>query len=520
MGVKYSDNVKRPLDQVEYTPEMILELQKCSEDINYCSKYMKIVHPDKGLIPFEPYDFQRQILRLLQSTRYTCIMCARQLGKTAVVAIYVVWYAIFNPNKTIGIVSNKQVSAIDIMNRIKRTYEELPVWLKPGITEYSKTFITFDNGTKIMVSATSEDAFRGRTLNLLCMDEFAFVPKNVADAFWAANYPTISASTEAKIIIVSTPNGLFNQFHTLFSKGERHENEFKTLKFNWRAAPDRDEEWARIQKRNLGSVKFNQEQEIEFLGSTNTVVLPDVIEYLFTQYVDPIHTEIEGKFRIYEKPIKGARYVLGVDTAKGTGEDYSVVQVLKITNLNPLSFEQVAVFSDNFTDVYTFADIINRICIYYNGAHIMVENNAEGSAVVNKLWWEIENEHLINTGDKKVDLGIRATKNTKPKAVLLMKKVIEDGCLKIRDQETIEQLSSFIEKNGKYFGKDLHDDLVTSLYWAIYVSQMDVFEEAVTLKTTDDGKSKEEEDETWGILSDSNEVEDDFSWLQNINFDS
>jgi len=259
MSIKYSEYVKKPATNIEYTAEMIAELNKCQEDIWNFLPYVKIVHPDRGLITFEPYDFQKQILRNLQNHRFHAILCGRQLGKTTVVSIYALWYAIFYSDKNIGIVSNKQSSAIDIMNRLKRTYEELPIWLKPGVTEWSKTFVKFENGTMIMVSATSEDAFRGRTLNLLFCDEYAFVRKNIADAFWAANYPTISASVEAKIVLISTPNGMFNQFHTIYSHAERKENEFIAMKFDWRANPNRDDAWAESQLKNLGQKKFTQE---------------------------------------------------------------------------------------------------------------------------------------------------------------------------------------------------------------------------------------------------------------------
>jgi len=202
------------------------------------------------------------------------------------------------------------------------------------------------------------------------------------------------------------------------------------------------------------------------------------------------------------------------DTAKGTGENDSVVQVLKIISMKPVMFEQVAVFQDDHTDVYAFSDIINRISLYYNKAHIMVENNAEGAAVVNKLWWDIETDALVNTGAKAQNLGVRATKNTKPKAVLLMKKLIEDECLKINDKETVEQLSSFIEENGKFFGKDLKDDLVSALYWAMYIIEMDIFDETAGLKSfADTGEA----DEIWGILADTEEEDDNsFKWLDDV----
>ena len=212
MPVKYdSQFVKRPKEEWEYTPDQISELYECSQDVNYFIKYVKIVNPDKGEIFFDPYEYQLELLRKFQDHRFNVALCSRQSGKTTIVSAYILWYAMFHDNKNIGIVSNKESSAKMILHRIKKTYEALPPWLKPGVTEYSKTFISFDNGTRLVISATSADAFRGESMNLLVCDEFAFVPGSQAEDFWAANYPTISASKEAKVIIISTPNGLFNK---------------------------------------------------------------------------------------------------------------------------------------------------------------------------------------------------------------------------------------------------------------------------------------------------------------------
>jgi intein/homing endonuclease len=1357
MSIKYDDTfVKKPLELVEYTPERLLELKRCSEDITHFLKYVRIVHPDLGRIPFNPYDFQKQILRTVMDNRFSVILCARQAGKSTVIATYALWYAIFHPDKTIGIVSNKALSAIDIMARIKITYEELPPWLKPGVREYSKTFTTFDNESKILLSATSADAFRGRTLNLLVADEFAFVRKNIAEDFWSANYPTISSSQDAKIIIIScvagetyvftnkgikqvndfvkpninggysidnysilgkdkinngnifvnsgkaktrilestssklegslnhklwackngiydwyklsdleigdyisiqygmnlwgnndiinfeftsmdykrndkiinrelqyckqlkidkitsdwaylfglyisegnadkhrlviscgddisdifnrlnikytckdnmhyvisstaisellkyigfdiskhapekeipkrllemskeniiamlqgifdgdgwsrkdrgtigiglsseklinqirmillnfgiltdyyvhksikekctgkvksnstqyrlscgyndsrkfydtigfkinrkqnkrhslpivfkeakidvipfaniilenikkelkekynvkihkeelrkhlsrpkmlrikellkqygylkpflenisenikwekiksikesendvfdfslpdiendpwchsviynglighqTPNGMWNLFHKIYSEAEHCENTFIPLKFTWRDVPGRDKAWADEQRRNLGKVKFAQEQLVEFLGSTNTVIDPNVLEIVISGIEEPILTDLNGKLLIYEKPEQGNTYVIGClppnekvltnngikdiidvnhtdklydengnetkikniqiykdfegyvydietygsirktkftgehpllishqpkemkrkrnhpiygttryrdfdfqytktenvnigdwvcfpniynktisfddldkkwnkykeitrmdfqltenplkdkdfwwfigmwlgdgwiqnrnnsysihtchdskkeyhfaekikkiierycryvnitkkdeestictqfnskqihyflqdtfgqyshgkyisewvkyipieykqelirgyidsdgcilyknnqcsisivsvslylmediqdilyslgyissigllrkkgthnicgrtcniketyqlklynydsvnllnklnykdfdiskiksiqnrnkrycyfnddktqiyiriknitkshymgdvynfetdshtflcrnltthncDVAKGTGENYSVMQILKLDSLNPLKFTQVATYLSNTIDVYSFADVINRTSYYFNNAMIMCENNAEGSAIVNRIWWEHENPNLINSGGKTTDLGIRANKTTKPKAVLLMKKLIEDGDITLKDRETIKQLSSFIDENGKYKGKDTNDDCVSALYWAIYIVEMNVLDKYHVNALEEKSKEVGNED-VWGILSDAEPVEEDFRWL-------
>lgn len=344
-----------------------------------------------------------------------------------------------------------------------------------------------------------------------CLDEFAFIPKSVSNAFWAANYPTISASTDAKIAIISTPCGMYGQFYTLYKEAERGENTFKHFKSTWKDVPGRDEEWAIEQEKNLGKVRFAQEYGCSFLGSSNTLLTTETIEFLFATYQKaPIHIDLMGKFRIYEKPKPGCEYVIGVDSSKGTGGDSSVIQVLKMKSMKPIAYEQVAVYQNNTVDIYMFTDIVHRISVYYNNAYIMVENNAEGSTVVNKLWWDIETDKLVNTGSKQIDLGIRATKNTKPRAVMLLKKLIEDHSLKINDKETVEQLSSFIEDKGKFYGQHLHDDLVSGLQWATYITELNIFDETTKLKeSVEEGK----EVDVWGLLSDVNTItSDDFEF--------
>ena len=337
-------------------------------------------------------------------------------------------------------------------------------------------------------------------------DEFSFVPPGQADGFWAANYPALAASNESKLIIVSTPNGMFNLFHQLYTQAEKGINTFAHYKADWRAIPGRDAKWAETQRKNLGEMKFAQEFEVAFLGSSNTVINVDVLKKLFevTKF-SPEILDLNERLKIYETPEKGAQYILGVDPSKGVGKDDSVVQVLRVLTLEPVRCRQVAVFKDNKTDTYEFAELVNRLCYYYNSGRIFIENNAEGAPVVSHLWWTYENEHIYsNDGNH----GIRASKNTKTQAVILMKKLIEEGQLELKDQETVKQLGSFIESKGKFYGKDLPDDLVSGLYWACFS-----FEAKDVFDITPNIINKNEEDETWGILSDVSEPEEDWKWL-------
>lgn len=246
----------------------------------------------------------------------------------------------------------------------------------------------------------------------------------------------------------------------------------------------------------------------EFIGSSNTIIDGDTLRILFGVKKDYEYLSMGGRFRIWEKPEKGAKYVLGVDTSKGVGSDFSVIQVLKILSITPVKMKQVAVWEDNFTDVYTFAEVVNKMSYYYNNAYMMVENNGESSVVANRLWWEYENENLINTGSKNKDLGIRATTVTKPQAVLLMKKLIEDFSVELVDGRTIDQLTDFQDLgNSKFACVNCNDDCISALYWAIFILEQDVFEDTYTFE------DKEEDDDVWGVLTDWSDEEQDWSWM-------
>ena len=441
-------------------------------------------------------------------------LCGRSMIPThnsLSVGAYALWYALFNNDKVIGIVSNKESSAIDFLSRIKLMYEELPGWLKCGVVEYNKKTIIFENGTMIVAGATSKNAFRGKTANIIISDELAFVEGDKAEDFYMSNYPTISVSKYGKFIAISTPNGIGGLFYELYTGAEKGNNEFVHYRVDWREHPDRDDEWARIQLNNIKQRRFDQEYNISFLGSTSTVIDKNsLLELENKQLPDPISVGMNGNLKIYEKPVQGNTYILGGDPSKGTGEHDASIQVLKILSIKPFKVKQVAVFSDNHTDTHTFAYILHNLSTQYNNGYIMIENNGEGSAVIQTLWWEIECENLINEGSKISKLGIRATKKTKPIAVLLMKKLIEDGCVDLVDFETIKQLTAFIDKgNNRFMGDGYPDDRISALYWGLYFMKFDILEESAGFIS-----NKTLEDDVWEFLSDRDDEEDGYEILQ------
>ena len=432
------------------------------------------------------------------------------------VGAFALWYAIFNSDKFIGIASNKASSAKDLLRRIKIMYEELPFYLKPGVVEYNKNSIEFENGSKIETAGTTEDTFRGRSISLCLLDETAFVSDGIAREFYTSIYPAISSSNEAKIIIISTPNGVFNLFHEIYSGAEEGRNEYKCMKVTWDMIPGRDNKWKENQIKNMGNIqKFNQEFNVEFLGSNNTVVSSDAIGYINTTIDDNYHSDLGDRLRVFEKPIDGAKYIMGIDPSKGTGEHDACIQIYRLESFKPIKLINAATFQSNTTDTYELSSIINKLSIYYNEALIAVENNGEGSSVSQNLWWTFENPNLYNSGNKENEIGIRATKSTKPKAVITMKKLIEDGSLIIKDRETAKQLSGFIEKKNGTFECTLGgDDLVSALYWMCFLITTENFEDVIDLFKN---KDNEDEEDVWGILADiSNDhyIENsDWSWM-------
>ncbi len=357
--------------------------------------------------------------------------------------------------------------------------------------------------------------------NCLVMDEFAAVdPPWKAEQFWISVYPTVSASKTSKVIIISTAKGLHNQFHRIWIEAEKGLSAFTPVFYDWRVVPGRDDEWAEKEKKTIGAIPFSQEYDCKFLGSTHTVIEASTLEKLINKGItEPELVQLGGHFRIYEQPQKGSQYIMGVDTSKGTGLDYSTIQVLKIESLQPLKLKQVAVYENNMIDPYGFAEIVNKTSLYYNKAYIMVENNGEGSVIVNQLWWEYENESLVNEGSKIAKLGVRATTRTKPKAVMLMKKLVEDEAIEIIDKNTLTQFTDFQDLgNNRFACKNMHDDLVSSLYWAIYFFELNILSEDFKMhKGLFDTVGEEDEElDGWGLLGDVENEEESWDWLTRI----
>jgi hypothetical protein len=316
--------------------------------------------------------------------------------------------------------------------------------------------------------------------NILChqcliLDELAFIePPSIMEDFWRSVWPTISRSKKSKVLIASTPNGTDNLFYKLYDGSMRGENSFVTSIIKWNDVPGRDEEWKKEQIKILGSVEsFEQEFNCTFLQKGESSIDAELFEKFKNMCSDAILSLQDGKYKIWKMPQDHRIYMAGVDVAEGVGQDYSVIQMLDITDLT--NIEQVACFRSNTIDVPNFTTQLHEILTQWGKPLAMIERNNCGAQVVDNLHHIHKYENIINYGSalagrKKEQMGVVAHTNTKHKGVLNMRYWVNElQCVRFNDVNTIQELKEFVRKpNGTWSARgSSKDDCVMSLIWAL-----------------------------------------------------
>ena len=487
-------NIKAAGVESEYTKEQIEEYAKCvSDPMYFIENYIKIVSLDEGLVQFEPYSFQKNILESVHNDRFVICKMPRQSGKSTTVISYLLHYVLFNPDKNVAILANKLTTARELLGRLKLAYEHLPKWLQQGVVEWNKGSIVLENGSKILASSTSSSAVRGGSFNLLFMDEFAFVPENVADEFFNSVYPTISAGQSTKVLIVSTPKGL-NMFYKLWKDAEDGQNSYTPIEVHWSDVPGRDENWKKQTIRNTSPQQFRQEFECDFLGSVNTLIAPSKLKSL--HYTRPMQEREDG-LKVYYEPEPDHIYFMGVDVSRGKDLDYHAITIVDVTSA---PYKVVAQYKNNELSPYLLPNLIYAMGKRYNDAYILTEVNDLGQEIVDIMHNEMEYENLLVTsvrgrkgqvmdggfGSFQTQQGVRMSPKVKKVGCTMLKEMIEQDKLIIEDFEIIQELSSFISKKGSFEAEvGHHDDLVITLVLFAWASTQNYFKDMTDLNIRD-----------------------------------
>lgn len=474
-------NLKATGVELQFEPWQVEEIIKCYNDpIYFAEKYVKIVTLDHGLVNFKPYPFQPDLIRHILGQRKSIVLMPRQSSKTTSTAIAILWYILFNQHKTVAILANKAAAAREVLSRIKDMYEQLPHWLQQGVATWNKGDIALGNGCKVLAAATSGSAIRGKSVAFLYIDEAAFIPTNQAQEFFESVYPTISSGKESKICMSSTPKGL-NHFYKFWIDAAEGRSDIKPFTVNWNDIPNRDDAWKQKVISDMGQAMWDQEFECQFLGSTNSLIPSTVLRKLVFQ--TPIKEN--PTLKIWEDSKPDRNYFIAVDCARGNGGDYSVAQVIDITEF---PFRQVAIFRSNTLSYMLMPKAVVQLAKEYNNAFVLVELNDIGESVADSIYYEEEYENLLTTGTTKNKTslgswqnarnGLMTTNTSKNQGCNVLKSMLESEKLILNDITTIQELSNFVSKGKSYAAEEgMNDDCVMALVVFCWATTQGFFKE-------------------------------------------
>jgi len=478
---QYNSLVKRDGVVQEWTTEEVQEYAKCMASPSYFAEtYVKIISLDKGLVPFDLYPYQEKMFEHFNSNRFTIILACRQSGKSISSVAYLLWYAIFNPEKTIAVLANKGSTSREMLGRVTLMLENLPFFLQPGCKSLNKGSIEFSNNSRIVAASTSGSSIRGMSVNLLYLDEFAFVER--AGEFYTSTYPVISSGKDTKVIITSTANGIGNIFHKIWEGAEQGTNEFKSFRVDWWDVPSRDEAWKQMTIANTSQLQFDQEFGNTFFGTGDTLINAETLLSLRSKA--PLRVLEGGLMLVYDETRPSHEYIMTVDVSKGRGQDYSTFTVIDITTR---PFKQVAVYRNNTISPILFPNIIYKYATVYNDAYVVIEANDQGAVVCNGLYYDIEYENVhVSSTIKSSHIGVEMNRRTKRLGCSGIKDLMESRKLEIVDEQTIMEISTFVLKGQSYEASEgNHDDLMMNLVMMGYFIHTEFFHNLTDINLKD-----------------------------------
>ena len=483
------------------TPEEIKEWKKCSKDVLYfAQKYAKLLTPE-GIKHVTLRDYQVEYLKFLSENRLTIFLSARQSGKTTTSALFMLWYILFNVDKGALVLGDKRATAVEILDKMKKIFRELPYFLKPGVVKWNEGEISFDNGCRIMAQATTQNSGISFTFHCVLADEFAHVDPNMVRKFYSQIFPTVTAS-KAKFMITSTQNGR-NLFYKLYKAAEAHESDYAAFKVDWWQIPEwdptnhkwipRDDEWKAKQIANLGSEEdFNMQFGTDFDIGAPTLLNQKYIKSLETPafiYKDMLGVTSSSSWYwhpdldIYD--LKNMKLVVTSDLAEQVGQDYTIFEVYRL--VNPLAgvkgkLQLMGYFRDNTSSREVCAQSLVEFLNKYTDSDATIvsfEKNTYGDIFYRDVKdfcddHDIEYPRFVKyatTGSNKKNPGIKITPGNKSDHCKLFKEAFEKGQIQCNCEQWILESYNFVEDNGSYKASYGHDDLMMAAIQLTFVEE-------------------------------------------------
>ena len=517
-----NNNIKSIGVRLPYTKAHLEEWTRCKNDWCYFAEnYVYIINLNDGKIKPTMRDYQKNMVESFINNSFNLVLASRQIGKTVSTTIFLLHFILFNQDKNVAILANKASTSIKILRELKNMYELLPKWLQQGVKVWNSGAIRLENGCSIFASSTSSSSIRGESVNVLFIDECAFIPANTWDCFFESVFPTISSSNESKVIFVSTPNGL-NHFYKFWKDSEEGRNKFVRTRVDWWEVPGRDEVWKENMLSTLGIQKFSQEFGNNFLGSSDTLIEEKSLtnlKFLPAKENSQLHQIIPAglhKFlNVYEERERKAIYVLGIDSSRITEISSGDACCIQVLDISCMPFKQVATFfAKNDFNYMKIPQIAYDIGKYYNWATAFIENNDIGQEISNILHFDYEYESVFFQDTKRS--GFRTTKKTKRLGYNNLKLLVENNKIILNDFITIAELSTFVRHKDSYKAESGYtDDATMALIAALFFMQraeFEVFENSKQMAEKILDITVDDDLPSFGFIDDSVESTNEFNF--------
>ena len=477
------------------TIDEIQEWFRCKNDIIYfVEKYCKLMTPE-GIKNVKLRDYQKKYLKHLVENRLSIYLACRQCGKTTTSAVFMLHYILFNVDKNALVLGNKRKTAVEILDKAKKIYLELPYFLKPGIYKWNEGEIVLDNGCRLMAEATTINSGISFTFHCVLADEFAHVMPNILDKFYNNLFPTITAG-KARFMITSTQNG-YNLFYRLYKAAEAGMNEYSAFKTDWHEVPEwnpdtrtwdkRDEAWHQLQVANYGSEEaFNAQFGTNFDISANTLIAQKVLSRRNQRLHEFVEKEMPGvpfSSSWYWHPnfdpidCKSSYLVLTTDIAEGGGGDSTVCCVHRFIEPGSNKLECVGYFKSNKLPrehATTTIQVFVSLMCHQDRTLLSFERNVYGEIFVKQMTENVEKGvpgctnfdpsvfvKYYNESGTKFHYGIKITSGNKTTHCKLYKEEYEKDLLINDAAQYMVELSNFSDDgHGKYAASFGHDDMV------------------------------------------------------------
>lgn len=489
----------------ERTDAEIDEWIRCKNNILYfVEKYCKLMTPE-GIKNVKLRDYQQRYLHHLMDNRLSIYLACRQCGKTTTSALFMLHYILFNTDKNALVLGNKRKTAIEILDKAKKIYLELPFFLKPGIYKWNEGEIVLDNGCRLMAEATTINSGISFTFHCVLADEFAHIQPNIIEKFYNNLFPTITAG-KARFMITSTQNGR-NLFYRLYKAAEAGESEYGHFKTDWNEVPEwnpekkcwekRDEAWHALQVANYGSEEaFNAQFGTNFDVSAATLISQKVLKRKYESVIDFIPKEIPGVTqaeKFYWHPdfdpinLRKEYIIITCDIAEGVDRDYTIFNFNRMIEPGSDKTECIGYFRANDIPredcVLALQEIIVKLC-NQNKTLLSWEKNTYGDLFHRQLIHNNENISYLMNFDQSIivkyyteskrnfTFGIKLTAGNKSNYCKLFKESFERN-KHINDSYHLSvELGNFNDDGtGHYKAVYGHDDMVMSAVQIEFVKE-------------------------------------------------